>query len=44
MDAPNNIPATGAVSPAWSKRRKSAANGVASVLYGVIAIMTTILE
>jgi hypothetical protein len=40
MDAPNSIPATGAVSPAWSKRRKSAANGVASVLYGVIAIMS----
>lgn len=29
-----------AMTPDWSNQRKKAANGVASVLYGVIAIMT----
>jgi hypothetical protein len=41
MDAPQTLSADRrTASPAWSKRRKAAANGVASVLYGVVAIMS----
>jgi hypothetical protein len=41
MNAPETLSADHRMgSPAWSKRRKAAANSVASVLYGVVAIMS----